>query len=187
MPSSSASSCPWNPQPPCQCFASIGSSTKPYVRKVTVFLPPDCIPHSDSGDNHSGANSTCRTVLNTTVFESTSLSNASYIVPYTLLKLNHSDAGLYTCQVELHECSTLPDGVRVINSLPITVRLYTKPDYGVHLGIISAACVILVALLAGLYTYVKKIHGRSKSRYQELLSTVDIQYLPTKVKHIIKI
>lgn len=110
--------------------------------------------------------------------------NSSYTLPYTLLKLNHSShTGKYSCEAEIYGCqSQKPEAVRMTESL--NIRVYTKPNYGLHIGIIAGICVLLLAILAGLVYYGRRVQNRSKNRYQELLASTDIQYFPSKVIRI---
>ena len=105
--------------------------------------------------------------------------NSNYSLEYSLTKLNHStDTGLYICQAEIYSCQS-EDRNKTHTNLSISLRVYIKPNYAFHIGIISAACVLLLALLAGLVVYARKVQARSKNRYQELLATTDIQYYPS--------
>lgn len=110
--------------------------------------------------------------------------NSSYSLPYSLTKLNNSlHTGLYICEAEIYSCQS-PDLNVTQTNKALFLQVYIKPNYAFHIGLISAACVLLLALLAGLVVYARKVQNRSKSRYQELLASTDIQYYPSsKVSH----
>lgn len=120
----------------------------------------------------------CVTVLSSAIFESP---NSSYVLPHSLKNLNHpSHTGTYTCELEIYSCQSQNLNVTQA-SKSLDILVYVKPNYGYHIGILSAACVLLIAVLVGLAVYARRIQSQSKNRYQELLSSVDIQYYPSKV------
>lgn len=99
-------------------------------------------------------------------------------VLYKLTGLNQTlHGGIYTCTAVIDNWEAENGTI----SQELNLRVYVKPNYMLHIGMISGVCVILFAILAGLVAYSKRVQTRSKNRYQELLSTVDIQYHPTKV------
>lgn len=112
-------------------------------------------------------------------------SDVSPSLSYNLHKLNQtSHAGMYTCEAEIYSCYSKNSTVTRA-SAKVYVKVYAKPNYALHIGILSAACVLLLVLLASLVVFTRKIQKRSKNRYQELLSTTNIEYLPTKVYPIL--
>ena len=109
------------------------------------------------------------------------LPNTIYTLSYNMTRLNHTThTGLYICDAEIYGCQS---GNRnaTQTSKALYMRVYIKPNYAFHIGIISSACVLLLAILAGLVSYARRVQTRSKNRYQELLSSADIQYYPSKV------
>lgn len=122
----------------------------------------------------------CVTVIRSATFET---QETVYILPYELINLNQTQAGIYTCQAEIFGCEA-PTGSN-INVTQATeslfLRIYVKPNYGIHIAVISMACVVLLIILIALFYYARKISRKHKSRYQELLSSTEIQYQPTKV------
>ena len=102
------------------------------------------------------------------------------MVAHTLLKLNHSDVGEYTCEVDFYGCPPQTSiNATKMTSQPINVRLYEKPDYAVHIGVISAACIILFVILAGLCYFVWKQEKAKEGNYKMLLATTNVEYAPS--------
>lgn len=119
----------------------------------------------------------CTSVLTSKNFE---LSNSSNSLSYGLTKLNHTiHTGVYICDAEIYGCKSNVNATRTSQALYL--RVYTKPNYGLHIGVISSVSVLLIAILAGLVSYARRVQKQSKSRYEELLSSTDIQYYPSKV------
>jgi len=122
----------------------------------------------------------CVTVIRSATFET---QETIYILSYELINLNQTEAGKYTCQAEIFGCEA-PTGSSVNvtqTSASLFLRIYVKPNYGIHIAVISIACIVLLIILIGLFYYARKIGQKHKNRYQELLSSTEIQYQPTKV------
>jgi len=131
-------------------------------------------------DYEDASKEECITTIRSAMFET---QETIYILPYELINLNQTQGGKYTCQAEIYGCQA-PTGSSVNvtqTSESLFLRVYVKPNYGIHIAIISMACVVLLIILIGLFYYARKIGRKHKSRYQELLSTTEIQYQPTKV------
>ncbi|XP_032787837.2 LOW QUALITY PROTEIN: protein PFC0760c [Daphnia magna] len=155
----------------CKLVPYNASEMLPYFRLTWLFEKEGC--QKDASDKHA-----CTTVLTSKNYES---SNSSNTLSYGLTKLNHTiHTGLYICDAEIYGCqSQNQNATQTSQALYLTV--YTKPNYGFHIGIISSVCVLLLAILAGLVSYARRVQKQSKNRYQELLSSADIQYYPSKV------
>ena len=115
----------------------------------------------------------CRVILLSDTFSPTDSKN--YTSSYTQNKLNQSDSGTYFCMTETIACSNT-------SVQSVYLRVYKKPNYGTHIAIISTTAILLLIILVGLFSFVRRIQDRYLNRYQELLSSTNVQYHPTKVK-----
>ncbi|KAI9557560.1 hypothetical protein GHT06_017388 [Daphnia sinensis] len=155
----------------CKLVPHNASEIMPHFRLTWLFEKEGC--QKDASDKNA-----CTTVLTSKNYESP---NSSNTLSYDLTKLNHTiHTGLYICDAEIYGCqSQNQNATQTSQALYLTV--YIKPNYGLHIGIISSVCVLLLAILAGLVSYARRVQKQSKNRYQELLSSADIQYYPSKV------
>ncbi|XP_057366791.1 protein PFC0760c-like [Daphnia carinata] len=155
----------------CTLVPHNASETMPHFRLTWLFEKEGC--QKDSSNKHA-----CTRVLVSKNYESPDSPNT---LSYELNKLNHTiHTGLYICDAEIYGCQSQNQNATE-TSQALYLKVYIKPNYALHIGIISSVCVILLAILGGLVSYARRVQKQSKNRYQELLSSADIQYYPSKV------
>jgi len=105
--------------------------------------------------------------------------NASLALDLWAVQSNHS--GVYTCQASSSQCLT-PDGWVFNGTASVQVDVLPTTHYQVQMAVILSTCLLLMAILIGLYAWNKPRGRRNRTQYQVMLAATHINSTPNKVQ-----